>query len=161
MAMLVAAAVSLTNLDISGLADFGAVRFIGLGNYQTVFSDPAFWEALGNTAFFGLVGVPSLVIGSLIIAIALNFSRSRFFRALRAFYFVPAITAIVAISLIWANLYNSQFGLLNWVLSLIRRDPGPWLTDSPIAKFSDALAALLRDPSLTIPHFLPPLHPTP
>src|SRR5260370_24606246 len=64
LSIFVAAAVSLTNLDISGLANFGAVRFIGLRNYQTMFSDPAFWEALRNTAVFVLVGDPSLVIGS-------------------------------------------------------------------------------------------------
>src|SRR5258706_3033733 len=119
LAIFVAVLVSLHNLDISGLGDYSQVRFIGLHNYQTMFGDPAFWEALGNTAFFVTIGVPTLVIGSLAIAIALNFSRSRFFRALRAFYFVPAITAIVAISLIWGNLYNSQFRLLNWLLLMV------------------------------------------
>jgi len=93
LSIFVAAVVSLTNLDISGLADYSQVRFIGLHNYQAMFGDPAFWEALGNTAFFVAVGVPTLVIGSLATAIALNFSRSWLFRALRAFYFVPAITA--------------------------------------------------------------------
>src|SRR5260370_27380011 len=113
LSIFVAAAVSLTNLDISGLANFGAVRFIGLGNYQTMFSDPAFWEALGNTAFFVLIGVPTLVIGSLIIPIAPNFSPSRFLRAPRAFYFPPATTAILPISFILGHRYNNQFWLLN------------------------------------------------
>ncbi len=161
LSIFVAAAVSLTNLDIGGLANFGQVRFIGLGNYQTMFSDPAFWEALGNTAFFVFVGVPTLVIGSLVIAIALNFSRSRFFRALRAFYFVPAITAIVAISLIWGNLYNSQFGLLNWLLSLLGRDPVQWLTDPTIAKLSVALVAIWRGSGLDIIIFLAALQAIP
>ena len=40
-------------------------------------------------------------------------SDSRFFRALRSFYFIPAITGIVAISLVWGYLYNTQFGLFN------------------------------------------------
>src|SRR5260221_2975941 len=119
LSIFVAAAISLTNLDIGGLANFGQVRFIGLGNYQTMFSDPAFWEALGNTAFFVLVGVPTLVIGSLIIAVALKFSRSSFFLALLAFYFFPAITAIRAISFIWCNLSNSQFWMLIQMRSCI------------------------------------------
>ena len=161
LSILVAVVVSLTNLDIGGLANYGQVRFIGLRNYQTMFGDPAFWEALGNTAFFVIVGVPTLVIGSLIIAIALNFSRSWFFRALRAFYFVPAITAIVAISLIWGNLYNSQFGLLNYLLSLIGRDPVQWLTDPTIAKFSVALVAIWRGSGLDIIIFLAALQAIP
>ncbi len=161
LSIFVAAVVSLTNLDISGLADYSQVRFIGLHNYQAMFGDPAFWEALGNTAFFVVVGVPTLVIGSLAIAIALNYSRSWVFRALRAFYFVPAITAIVAISLIWGNLYNSQFGLLNWLLSLVGRGPVEWLTDPTIAKFSVALVAIWRGSGLDIIIFLAALQAIP
>jgi multiple sugar transport system permease protein len=161
LSIFVAAGVSLTNLDIGGLANYDQVRFIGLQNYQTMLSDPAFWEALGNTAFFVAVGVPTLVIGSLAIAIALNFNRSVFFRALRSFYFVPAITAIVAISLIWGNLYNSQFGLLNWLLSLIGKDPVQWLTDPTIAKFSVAMVAIWRGSGLDIIIFLAALQAIP
>ncbi len=161
LSIFVAAAVSLTNLDISGLADYSQVHFIGLHNYQAMFGDPAFWEALGNTAFFVAVGVPTLVIGSLATAIALNFSRSRLFRALKAFYFVPAITAIVAISLIWGNLYNSQFGLLNWLLSLVGIAPVQWLTDPTIAKLSVALVAIWRGSGLDIIIFLAALQAIP
>ena len=161
VSIFVAAAVSLTNLDISGLGDYSQVRFIGLQNYQAMFGDPDFWEALGNTAFFVAVGVPTLVIGSLAIAIALNFSRSWFFRTLRAFYFVPAITAIVAISLIWGNLYNNQFGLLNWLLSLVGAGPVQWLTDPTIAKFSVALVAIWRGSGLDIIIFLAALQAIP
>jgi multiple sugar transport system permease protein len=161
LSILIAAAVSLTNLDIGGLADHSLVRFIGFHNYQIMFGDPAYWEALGNTAFFVIVGVPTLVIGSLAVAIALNFSRSRFFRALRSFYFVPAITAIVAISLIWGNLYNSQFGLLNWLLSLVGVAPVEWLTDPTIAKFSVAVVAIWRGSGLDIIIFLAALQAIP
>lgn len=161
LSIFVAAAVSLTNLDIGGLGDYSQVRFIGLRNYQAMFTDPAFWEALGNTAFFVAIGVPTLVIGSLAVAIALNYSRSWFFRALRAFYFVPAITAIVAISLIWGNLYNSQFGLLNWLLSLVNAGPVQWLTDPTLAKFSVALVAVWRGSGLDIIIFLAALQAIP
>ncbi|HEY1419213.1 MAG TPA: sugar ABC transporter permease [Candidatus Dormibacteraeota bacterium] len=161
LSILVAAGVSLTNLDISGLADYGNVRFVGLQNYQAMFGDPGFWEALGNTAFFVVLGVPTLIVGSLAIAIALNFSRSWFFRALRAFYFVPAITAIVAISLIWGNIYNSQFGLLNWLLSLVGKGPVEWLSDPTIAKFSVALVAIWRGSGLDTIIFLAALQAIP
>ena len=161
LSLVVAAGVSLTNLDISGLAHYGKVRFIGLHNYQMLFSDGAFWESLGNTAIFVAFGVPTLIIGSLVIAIALNYSQSRLFRALRAFYFVPAITAIVAISLIWGNLYNSQFGLLNWLLSLVGIAPVQWLTDPTIAKFSVGLVAIWRGSGLDTIIFLAALQAIP
>ena len=161
LSIAVAAVVSLTNLDIGGLADPSQVRFIGLANYRAMFGDPAFWEALRNTFLFVGLGVPTLVIGSLAVAIALNYSQSWFFRVLRSFYFVPAITAIVAISLIWGNIYNSQFGLLNWLLSLIGKGPVQWLSDPTIAKFSVALVAIWRGSGLDTIIFLAALQAIP
>lgn len=161
LSIVVAAAVSLTNLDIVGLADPSQVRFIGLANYRAMLNDPGFWEALRNTFLFVGLGVPTLVIGSLAIAIALNYSQSWFFRSLRAFYFVPAITAIVAISLIWGNIYNSQFGLLNWLLSLIGKGPVEWLSDPTTAKFSVALVAIWRGSGLDTIIFLAALQAIP
>jgi multiple sugar transport system permease protein len=161
LSIVVAAAVSLTNLDIGGLADPSQVRFIGLANYRAMLNDPGFWEALRNTFLFVGLGVPTLVIGSLAIAIALNYSQSWFFRSLRAFYFVPAITAIVAISVIWGNIYNSQFGLLNWLLSLIGKGPVEWLSDPTTAKFSVALVAIWRGSGLDTIIFLAALQAIP
>lgn len=161
LSIVVAAVMSLTNMDVGGLAHVDQVRFIGLRNYQMLFSDAAFWESLRNTAFFVAVGVPTLIIGSLAIAIALNYSQSWLFRALRAFYFVPAITAIVAIALIWGNLYNSQFGLLNWLLSRAGMGPIRWLTDPTIARFSVALVAIWRGSGLDTIIFLAALQAIP
>lgn len=157
----VAAVVSFTNMDISGLGHLSKVRFIGLHNYHALLSDAAFWEALRNTLFYVIIGVPTLVIGSLAVAIALNQSRSRFFRALRAFYFLPAITAIVAIALIWGYLYNSQFGLLNWLLPHLGISPVEWLSDPTIARFSVALVAIWRGSGLDIIIFLAALQAIP
>lgn len=150
----VAAVVSLTNLDITGLANHSNIRFVGLDNYSALFADGAFWESLANTAFFVAIGVPSIIVISLAAAIGLNASGSPFFRVLRTFYFLPAITAIVAISLIWGNLFNSQFGLLNYLLSLANLGPVPWLVDPLIAKLSVALVAIWRASGLDIIIFL-------
>lgn len=159
--ILVAAVVSLTNLDISGLGDHSLIHFIGLGNYSRLFSDPTFWQALTNTALYIGIGVPTLVIGSLAIAIGLNRSQSRFFRALRVFYFFPAITAIVAISLIWSYLYNDQFGLLNYLLSQVGLGPVQWLSDPTVAKLSVAFVAIWRGSGLDIIIFLAALQSIP
>lgn len=157
----VAAIVSLTDMDISGLADWRNVEFVGAQNYQRLVSDPDFWQALGNTAFFALVGVPAVVLISLMVALLLNQSSSRFFRALRSFYFVPAITGIVAISLVWGYLYNTQFGLFNWLLSLVGAGQVQWLSDPLLAKFSVALVAVWRGTGLNILIFLAALQGVP
>src|SRR5215471_10757602 len=93
LSIAVAAAVSLTNLNISGLADHSQVRFVGLANYRAMFVDPAFWEALRNPLFFVALGAPTLGVRSPAIAISPNHSKPRFFRALPSFYFLPGITA--------------------------------------------------------------------
>lgn len=159
--IVVAAAVSLTDLNITGLANYSNIHFIGLGNYRALFVDPAFWSALRNTAFYIAVGVPTIIVSSLTVAIALNQSTSRWFRALRVLYFFPAITAIVAISLIWGYLYNSQFGLFNYLLSLVGVAPVQWLSDPLVAKFSVALVAVWRATGLDIVIFLAALQAIP
>jgi multiple sugar transport system permease protein len=148
--IVIAAVVSLTDMDISGLADWNAVHFIGLRNYQALFSDPDFWSALGNTTLFVVMGVPLVVVVSLAASIALNQSQSRFFRALRTLYFVPAVTGIVAIALIWGYLYNSQFGLIDHVLQSIGLPRQEWLSDPTLAKFSVVIVAIWRATGLDI-----------
>lgn len=159
--ILVAAVISTTNMNISAFASWDNVDFVGLDNYTRLFDDPDFWQALGNTGFFALVGVPSIVVLSLAVALLLNHSASRFFRSLRAFYFIPAITAIVAISLIWGYLYNTQFGLLNYLLSLVGIEQVQWLSDPVVAKFSVALVAIWRGTGLNIIIFLAALQGVP
>lgn len=159
--ILVAAGVSLTDLDIGGLGNPETVRFIGLDNYDRLFSDPDFWRALRTTGFFVVVGVPAIIAISLAVAVALNTSQSRFFRALRAFYFLPAITAIVAIALIWGYLYNSQFGLLNHLLGQVGLGPVGWLSDPTSARLSVALVAVWRATGLNIIIFLAALQSVP
>ena len=159
--ILVASVVSTTDFNISGFADPSNIHFIGVDNYKTLFADPNFWQALGNTGIFALIGVPSVIILSLAIALLLNRSNNVFFRALRALYFIPAITAIVAIALVWGYLYNTQFGLLNWLLSTVNLPPVQWLSDPVIAKFSVALVAIWRGTGLNIIIFLAALQGVP
>lgn len=150
----VAAAVSLTDMNISGLANWSNVDFIGVDNYVALANDPDFWRALGNTGLFVIVGVPAIVVLSLGIALLLERSGGRFARALRSFYFVPAVTGIVAISLVWGYLYNTQFGLFNYLLSLVGVEQVQWLSDPVLAKFSVALVAIWRGTGLNIIIFL-------
>ena len=159
--ILVAAVISTTDMNISAFASWDNVDFVGVDNYVALFADPDFWQALGNTGLFAIVGVPAIVLVSLFVAILLNRSQTVFFRALRAFYFIPAITAIVAISLIWGYLYNTQFGLLNYLLSLVGVEQVQWLSDPWLSKFSVALVAVWRGTGLNIIIFLAALQSVP
>lgn len=157
----VAAVISTTNMNISAFASWSNVDFVGIDNYSRLFADPDFWQAIGNTGLFAIFGVPAIVVLSLTVALLLNRSQSWFFRSLRSFYFIPAITAIVAISLVWGYLYNTQFGLLNYLLSLVGVEQVQWLSDPVLAKFSVALVAVWRGTGLNIIIFLAALQGVP
>jgi multiple sugar transport system permease protein len=159
--ILVAAVISTTDMNISAFASWSNVNFIGVDNYTKLFGDRDFWQALGNTGLFAIVGVPAIVLFSLATALLLNTGQNRFFRSLRAFYFLPAITAIVAISFVWGYLYNTQFGFFNYLLSLVGAPQVQWLSDPWLAKFSVALVAVWRGTGLNIIIFLAALQGVP
>ncbi|MCF6476581.1 sugar ABC transporter permease [Nonomuraea sp. MG754425] len=150
----VALLVSLTDLDLAGLGDWAGAGYVGLDNYRSLLADSAFWQAMANTGVYTVLGVPAVVVTSLAVALLLNRSEGRFFRALRAFYFVPAVTAIVAVSLVWGYLYNTQFGLLNHLLGVAGLPPVRWLTDPALVKPSVAVVAVWRGTALNIIIFL-------
>ncbi len=85
-----------------------------------------FIKALWNTAYYVVLYVPINIFLSLLVALLLN--RLKLFKAiLRTSYFMPFVTSIVAISLVWQWIYNDQFGLLNYMLSLVGLPGQAWL----------------------------------
>src|SRR5258705_8262420 len=159
--ILVALLVSLTDMNLAGLGDWSRIGFVGAENYHRLFADHAFWQSLTNTGIFAVVGVPAVIVLSLIVALLLNRADNRYFRGLRTFYFVPAITAIVAISLVWGYLYNTQFGVFNYLLLTVELPEVRGLSDPVWVKFSVALVAVWRGTGLNIIIFLAALQSVP
>jgi len=101
--------------------------FVGLTNYLTAFQDPAVIRSFGNVGIFLLINVPLTVVLSLLLASGLN--RIVHFRTfLRVAYYVPYVTASVAVVAIWLFLFNGD-GLVNTVLGPLAPDPS-WLINS-------------------------------
>ncbi len=100
-------------------------HWVGLSNYWRLFLNPDFWQVLGNTIYFTTATVlPSLII-SLSLAVLLN--RSIALRGLlRAAYFIPSITSLVAVGLGFRWLFQTE-GPVNSLLSAIGLNPIPWL----------------------------------
>ncbi len=126
---LAAFAMSFTDFDIYSLGDIGNARFIGIRNYANLFNDPLFWKAMANTFYFVLVGGPLSVALSLGTAIMLNSKLARFRTLFRTVYFVPIVTTLVAVAVVWRFLYHPRFGLLNYVLSWFGINAVDWLGD--------------------------------
>lgn len=100
--------------------------FVGLQNYITAFSDPAVIRSFGNVGIFLLINVPLTVVLSLLLASALN-KVTRFRAFLRVSFYVPYLTASVAVVAVWLFLFNGN-GLVNQVLGPLAPNPS-WLVN--------------------------------
>jgi multiple sugar transport system permease protein len=120
---------SFTDFDIYALADLDNLRFVGLDNYINLLRTPLFWQALGNTAEFVILGVPLSIALSLAAALLINSRFARFRGFFRTVYFAPVVTTLVAVALIWRYLFQAQYGLINWGLGWIGISPVDWLGD--------------------------------
>ncbi len=104
--------------------------FVGFANYVTVLSDPAVRRSFGNVGIFLLINVPLTVVLSLGLATALN-AAIRWRTFFRVSYYVPYVTASVAVVGVWLFLFNSD-GLVNTLLGPLAPDPS-WLVNSRLA----------------------------
>jgi multiple sugar transport system permease protein len=110
---------------------FGSPTFIGLANYQKLFSDPTFYTVLINTVIFAFVYTALNLAVALAVSLWLN-TRIKFAGFWRVIFFLPAITPMVANALVW-RLLLSDDGLVNSALAGIGIDGPSWLSDSRFA----------------------------
>lgn len=106
----------------------GQPEYVGVGNYSRLFDDPMFYKSLWNTVYYAAVSVPLSILFSLIIAMLLNNPISAI-GLYRTIYFIPVITSINAVAIVWNFIYHPDFGLLNKVLAIFSIDPRAWLQD--------------------------------
>jgi multiple sugar transport system permease protein len=129
---------SFTDFDIYALANLNNLRFIGLDNYQRLVTNPMFWQAMGNTMWFVIFGVPMVVIASLAAALLVNAKTLRWRAVWRVALFAPFVTTLVATAVVWNYLLHTRYGLINYALGLIGLAPVDWLGNP-----STALPAIL------------------
>ena len=106
-------------------------EFIGFGNYIELFNKDVFWEVFGNTIIFGAIFVPSVMILGLVLALLVN-QQIKGIAFFRGMYYLPAITSMVAVALVWNWIFATRFGILNHILRtfLGNTSPPAWLANS-------------------------------
>lgn len=92
-------------------------QFTGLDNFQRLFSDPLFWKSLRNTLYFTVVVVPVQSALALLLALLVN-GQGRGKNFFRTVYFVPVVTSIVVVSILWRFMYAPE-GLINNMLQTV------------------------------------------
>lgn len=118
---------SLTDWD--GL---GQMSFVGLSNFKDLFSDDLFYKAAFNTIYL-MIGIPIGLFLALLLALGLN-RRIPGTTAFRVIYYVPVISSLAAISILWNWAYNGDYGLVNQFLDLLGIKGPNWLANKYTVK---------------------------
>jgi multiple sugar transport system permease protein len=102
-------------------------RWVGLANYVNMFKSEIFWRVLWNTLYYVILNVPFNIIIPLLAALLLN-QKLKGIKFFRTIYFLPVVSSMVAVALVWSWLYKPEYGLLNFLLKKIFGIQGPgWL----------------------------------
>jgi len=128
-------------LSFQKVGAFGTGEWVGFNNYIKLFKDEAVIRATFNTFKYAIMVVPLTVVFSLIVAVLLN-KKIKGVSTYRTIYFLPMVAAPAAIAMVWRWLYNSQFGLINYILSLIGIKGPQWLSDPKVAIISIAIVGI-------------------
>lgn len=130
--VLASLAMSFTDIRISDMRSPFAVSFVGFDNYAQLLGDDLFRKVAVNTAFYVVLGVP-LTMG-LALAVAVGLNRVTRLRAFfRVGYYLPVVTSIVAVAVVWKFLYRGNGGLFNTVLGWVGLDGPTWLDSTTLA----------------------------
>lgn len=124
---------SFTEFGLRDLTNPIGTSFVGLENYAELLSDDKFLKALVNTAVYVVGGVPLTLAAGLAVAVALNGAVRRFRTFFRVGYYLPVVTSIVAIAVVWRFVLNPDQGLLNLLLRQLGLQGQNWLGDPALA----------------------------
>ena len=120
---------SFTDTKAKDLRHPFSVNIVGFDNFTKALSDPIFRKAAANTAYFVLVGVPLTLLLALAAAVALDKGITRFRAVFRLGFYMPVITSIVAVAVVWRFLLQDPGGLINTVLGWFGITGPNWLGD--------------------------------
>ncbi|MBI3765191.1 MAG: extracellular solute-binding protein [Ignavibacteriales bacterium] len=108
--------------------------FVGMANFNEMFGDPTFWNALKNTLVYSL-NVPIGMTVALVVALMMH-QRLKGVGFLRTLYFLPSVTSFVAIALVWMWIYHPSFGAANFILRVGGLPPMQWLNSVQTSMFA-------------------------
>ncbi|MGY4691547.1 carbohydrate ABC transporter permease [Salibacterium sp. K-3] len=124
---------------------FSPMTFAGLHNFEIVLTDPLFWKSVYNTIVIGVMGTAPQIIVGIILAFLLNLAMLRFKHFFRVTIFMPYITSLVAVALIFSVFFSSnETALANYVLGLFGMDPVNWKTSEWGTKIAISLMVFWR-----------------
>jgi multiple sugar transport system permease protein len=118
-----------------------SAAFIGLDNFTALLKDDKFIRSMINTLLYAIGTVPFSIALATILAVLLN-QKIKGMVVYRTLYFIPVITMPIAVGMVWKWLYNSEFGLINYVLGSLNLPQPNWLFDDRFALISIVLVSI-------------------
>lgn len=143
--IVVAFVTSFTDLRVTDIRNPLAVEFTGLDNYVSVLGDARFQKAAANTVVFVLIGVPLTIVLGLGAAVGLNQGLVKARTLFRVGFYLPVVTSIVAIAVVWRLLLGTEVGLVNGTLTIFGIEGPGWLSDERYALWSIIAMAAWRN----------------
>lgn len=121
----------------------GAIDFVGLAQYQYLVADPRFWNAVGNTFVIWLISTIPMLAIALVLAFLLHQS-IRFKSFYRVAFFLPNVTSMVAMAIVFGSVFSDSFGLANAALTSLGLTELEWLSDPWGIKITIAMMVIWR-----------------
>ena len=106
--------------------------YLGLRNYHKIFQDPDFWVSLKNTAIFSCVAIPLGTLINFSVALLLN-AKVKGQSVYRTLFFIPSLVPAVPLAIMGLSLFNSDNGVVNFLLGLVGIKGPNWLSDPHFA----------------------------
>jgi len=132
----------------------GQPEWFMLRNYERLFRDQIFWQAVQNTIVYSAFSLFVIVPLALLEAMALNAKALRFKTLWRILYFAPIVTSTVAVAIVFRIIYNREFGIINNLLLALGGMPVDWLGNPSINKFAVMGVVVWRWTGLLAVYFL-------
>ena len=121
-----------------------AWHYVGLANFVSMADDEILWRSLWNTLVIGLLYVPPMMILAFLFAQVLNTQWLKMRAFYRAAFFLPCVTPMVVIAIVFSLIFSAEKGVLNYGLGFAGVTPVPWLTSEEWSKVSVAILVVWR-----------------
>ncbi len=138
----------------------GQMKFVFLDNFKQLLHDREFYKSLYNTFYYVIFTVPVGIFLSLVVAVLLN-QKIKLVGWYRLLYFLPVITSMNAVAIVWKWIYHPNYGLLNYILSFFNIGPIDWLNDPRFAMPAIIIMSIWKNLGYNVVIFLAALQNVP
>ncbi|QGN33788.1 carbohydrate ABC transporter permease [Microlunatus sp. Gsoil 973] len=121
----------------------GSMNFVGLAQYRFLITDPRFWNAVGNTFIIWFISTIPMLFLALVIAFLLH-QNIRFKGFYRVAFFLPNVTSMVAMAIVFGSVFSDSFGVINSALQALGAAQIPWLSSPWGIKITIACMVIWR-----------------